>query len=102
MPWKTTTPMEEAIRFAVLAQSDRFTRQAKGVRPRNAKSRLAGWVELKDAWKMARKLRIEFEGAIYHVLNRGNYRRDLFTKAGEAQAFIGALREAGSQRGQVR
>ncbi len=43
---------------------------------------------------MARKLRIEFEGAIYHVLNRGNYRRDLFTNAGEAQAFIGALREA--------
>ena len=34
---------------------------------------------------MARKLRIEFEGAIYHVLNRGNYRRDLFTNAGEAQ-----------------
>jgi transposase InsO family protein len=25
MPWKTTTPMEEAIRFAVLAQSGRFT-----------------------------------------------------------------------------
>jgi hypothetical protein len=25
--------------------------------------------------KMARKLRIEFEGAIYHVLNRGNYRQ---------------------------
>jgi len=43
---------------------------------------------------MARKLRIEFEGAIYHVLNRGNYRRDLFTNAGEAQAFVGALREA--------
>ena len=44
--------------------------------------------------EMARKLRIEFEWAIYHVLNRGNYRRDLFTNAGEAQAFVGALREA--------
>jgi len=44
--------------------------------------------------EMARKLRIEFEGAIYHVLNRGNYRRDLFTNAGEAQAFVGALQEA--------
>jgi REP element-mobilizing transposase RayT len=43
---------------------------------------------------MARKLRIEFEGAIYHVLNRGNYRRDLFTSAGEAQAFVEALQEA--------
>lgn len=42
---------------------------------------------------MARKLRIEFEGAIYHVLNRGNYRRDLFTNAGEAQAFVATLQE---------
>ncbi len=25
MPWKTTTPMEEIIRFVSLAQSDRFT-----------------------------------------------------------------------------
>ena len=43
---------------------------------------------------MARKLRVEFEGAIYHVLNRGNYRRDLFLSAGEAQAFVTALKEA--------
>lgn len=43
---------------------------------------------------MARKLRIEFEGAIYHVLNRGNYRRDLFMSVGEAQAFVVTLREA--------
>ena len=25
---------------------------------------------------MARKLRIQFPGAIYHVINRGKYRRD--------------------------
>lgn len=25
MPWKTTTPMEEIIRFVGLAQTDRFT-----------------------------------------------------------------------------
>ncbi len=25
MPWKTTTPMEEVIRFISLAQTDRFT-----------------------------------------------------------------------------
>jgi REP element-mobilizing transposase RayT len=43
---------------------------------------------------MARKLRIEFPGAIYHVLNRGNYRRDLFLTAGEAGAFVATLREA--------
>jgi hypothetical protein len=43
---------------------------------------------------MARKLRIEFEGAIYHVLNRGNYRRDLFMNAGEAAAKWGQARMA--------
>lgn len=43
---------------------------------------------------MARKLRIESPDAIYHVLNRGNYRRDLFASAGEAQAFVASLEEA--------
>jgi putative transposase len=43
---------------------------------------------------MARKLRVEYPGAIYHVLNRGNYRRDLFVNPGEAQAFVTALEEA--------
>lgn len=43
---------------------------------------------------MARKLRIEYEGAIYHVLNRGNYRRDLFESGGEAMAFVRTLEEA--------
>jgi REP element-mobilizing transposase RayT len=40
---------------------------------------------------MARKPRIEFAGAIYHVLNRGNYKADLFDSAGAAQAFIECL-----------
>jgi REP element-mobilizing transposase RayT len=43
---------------------------------------------------MARKLRIQFQGAIYHVINRGNYRRDLFMSPGEAQAFLVTLRDA--------
>jgi REP element-mobilizing transposase RayT len=43
---------------------------------------------------MARKLRIQFPGAIYHVINRGNYRRDLFVSPSEAQAFLATLREA--------
>jgi REP element-mobilizing transposase RayT len=43
---------------------------------------------------MARKLRIQFEGAIYHVINRGNYRRDVFESEGAAQAFETALFEA--------
>lgn len=27
---------------------------------------------------MARKPRFEFEGAIYHIISRGNYRKDVF------------------------
>jgi len=40
---------------------------------------------------MARKLRIQYEGALYHVINRGNYRRDLFETTGAAEAFLSAL-----------
>lgn len=46
---------------------------------------------------MARKLRIQYAGAIYHVINRGNYRRDVFESAGAAQAFEATLMEACSQ-----
>jgi REP element-mobilizing transposase RayT len=42
---------------------------------------------------MARKLRLEFEGAAYHVLNRGNYRRSLFESKGAAAAFERCLDE---------
>lgn len=48
---------------------------------------------------MARKLRIQFPGAIYHLINRGNYRRDLFFSVGEAQAFLDAVREAQAMMG---
>ena len=43
---------------------------------------------------MARKLRIQYEGALYHVINRGNYRRDVFGTVGAAQAFEKAVGEA--------
>ena len=43
---------------------------------------------------MARPLRIEYPGAFYHVVNRGNYRRDLFESAGAAQAFVSTMEEA--------
>lgn len=36
---------------------------------------------------MARKLRLEFPGAIYHVINRGNYRAFVFKTEGARQAF---------------
>jgi putative transposase len=48
---------------------------------------------------MARKLRIQYEGALYHVINRGNYRRDVFESAGAAQAFEDTLKEACEENG---
>jgi len=42
---------------------------------------------------MARKLRIQYPGAIYHVINRGNYRKDLFETVGSAEAFLRVLEE---------
>ncbi len=42
---------------------------------------------------MPRKLRLEYAGACYHVINRGNYRRDLFHAKGAAESFEAALFE---------
>ena len=50
---------------------------------------------------MARSLRIEYEGALYHVINRGNYRRDVFETVGAAQAFVTALEEATERYGWI-
>ena len=48
---------------------------------------------------MARKTRLEYAGASYHVLNRGNYRRDLFAETGAARAFTRCLAEAAERFG---
>ena len=48
---------------------------------------------------MARKLRIQYAGALYHVMNRGNYRRDLFESVGAAEAFLKVLFEAADKFG---
>ncbi len=42
---------------------------------------------------MARKLRLEEAGGLYHVINRGNYRQPVFGSVGAAQAFETTLRE---------
>jgi len=44
-------------------------------------------------------LRIEFVGGCYHVINRGNYRRGLFSDGGAAEAFERVLGEAASRFG---
>jgi REP element-mobilizing transposase RayT len=43
---------------------------------------------------MARQMRLELEGGIYHVLNRGNYRADLFRGTKTRAAFLKCLDEA--------
>src|SRR5580698_5881166 len=43
---------------------------------------------------MARKLRLEFPGAVYHVINRGNYRTDIFADEKTRAAFESCLFEA--------
>jgi REP element-mobilizing transposase RayT len=48
---------------------------------------------------MPRPWRIEFAGACYHVINRGNYRKNLFCGKGAAAAFVRTLGEAAQQFG---
>jgi putative transposase len=50
---------------------------------------------------MPRKLRHEEEGAVYHVLNRGNYRADIFGTDGAKAAFLQCLDEACAKTGWV-
>ena len=42
----------------------------------------------------ARRLRIQYQGARYHVINRGNLPPDVFAAFGPTNAFLIALDEA--------
>src|SRR6266436_3848526 len=46
---------------------------------------------------MARKLRIQSEGAIYHVMNRGDHREDIFRSDKDRELFIETLGQACSK-----
>ena len=48
---------------------------------------------------MARSLRIEYPGAVYHVLNRGNYRKNVFATPETKQSFENSLFQACSRYG---
>ena len=48
---------------------------------------------------MARPLRMESEAGVYHVLNRGNYRTDIFRSDKAKAAFLKCLGEACQQTG---
>ena len=43
---------------------------------------------------MSRKLRIEYPGAMYHVMNRGGQREDIFRDDHDRQKFLSTLGEA--------
>src|SRR5512136_907713 len=42
---------------------------------------------------MARPWRIEYEGALYHVLSRGNERRNIFVQDPDRSRFLSAMAE---------
>jgi len=48
---------------------------------------------------MARKVRIEYAGAYYHILNRGNYRSWIFEDEGVRKSFLKCLREVCEAKG---
>ena len=48
---------------------------------------------------MARKARIEYEGAYYHVINRGNYRSWIFESEGARKSFLECLQLACNAKG---
>ena len=48
---------------------------------------------------MPRRLRLEFSGACYHVINRGNYRQPIFATKGAAESFRRCLDEVCSSHG---
>ena len=48
---------------------------------------------------MARKLRVEYEGAIYHVMNRGDRREAIFLDEEDRKAFLTTLRQACAKTG---
>lgn len=50
---------------------------------------------------MPQGLRIEYPGAVYHVLNRGNYRQEVFAAEASKMAFASALPAACARYGWI-
>ena len=48
---------------------------------------------------MPRKLRLEYEGAIYHVMNRGDRREDIFLDQRDRECFVETLGEVCAKTG---
>jgi hypothetical protein len=43
---------------------------------------------------MARKLRVQYPGAIYHVMNRGDHSETVFRDSQDPELFLATLSEA--------
>ena len=52
-----------------------------------------------DSGVVARKLRVEYAGAIYHVMNRGDRREAVFRDELDRKRFVETLGVADSTRG---
>ena len=50
---------------------------------------------------MPRKLRVEYEGALYHGMNRGDRREPIFVDNEDRRLFLETLRETCEKTGQV-
>lgn len=48
---------------------------------------------------MARKIRIEYAGAVYHIMARGNQGRDIFREDRDRKLWLGTLGEACQKTG---
>ncbi len=44
-------------------------------------------------WGMARPIRVEYEGAFYHVTARGNERREIYRDNDDRSMFLETLEE---------
>ena len=46
---------------------------------------------------MPRQLRLEYPGAVYHVVNRGDRREEIFRDDPDRERFLSTLTEAGGK-----
>ncbi len=78
------------------------SRPRKGVSPAKKRGQSRQWtIDVVSGMlsAMARKLRVEYPGAIYHVMNRGDRREAILWDDGDRQRFLDTLGEACGKAG---
>ena len=71
----------------------------KGVSHRKVHYSFDRAVRIREKVSMPRKIRVEYPGAIYHVLSRGDRRDDIFLDDVDRQDFLKTLAEACQKTG---